>query len=173
MGEYRGARTRRATVLIVCTGAALTGGVLAAAVTTAQGPGDYQPSTTTTTLPAQADARVSLSLKGTRGKQKLSGKVMVEASCGDEPCSVGAFGKLAIKVKSSKDERYKLKPDFVTLDANESATLKLKVPKDGLKLAKKKIERKDTKVKARIKVTANDRAGNERRKDRRIKLQAS
>ena len=174
-------KLRNLRIAGVATLALASGGALAFAVTGAEG--QYTPttstststtstSTTTTTSTTPIDNRLPFSLKGTAGKQKLSGKVKIKATCPEEPCFVSAHGKMAIKIENRPDKKFKLGNDFDSLGAGGSTTLVLKVPKNGLKKAKKLVTRKDTKVKAKVRVEAKDQLGFDRKKDRRIKLVA-
>jgi hypothetical protein len=120
MGDRQRVRGGRAAVLSVCSLAALGGGVLAATVTSAQGPGDYQPSTTTVTTTVVAgggggggtqddEVFIKIDLKGTAGKQTIGKAIEIKAKAkiqnvqqgtrqGPGEIFLAGYGKLALKV---------------------------------------------------------------------------
>ena len=160
----------RPTLLKVAAGcaAAVAGAALAAAVASAQGPGDYEPppttSTSTTTLPGPGpgggggDNQVSFRAEASAGV--LRAKIKVGVSC-DEPCSTNAHGKLRltnIPGHGNGKASFKLGTDEESIGEG-SAKLKLKVPKRGLRVAKRALDG-DGRVRARIAAEASDAAGN-------------
>jgi len=150
--------------------AALAGGVLAAAVASAQGPGDYEPTTTTpgggtpgggtTTLPAPGGGQLAFRAKATRAA-KLGAFVKVNVYC-DEVCSANAFGRLRLtKIKKGKgkdSESFRLgNASGVVSDGHE--IIKLKVPNAG-RIEAKRAKKFGGRVRAKITVNAADAAGN-------------
>jgi hypothetical protein len=202
MGDRRMTLKGRRGVLAVCTAAALGGGVLAASITSAQGPGDYQPSTTTTTttvtsgtLPApSAEVDIRVKLKGTKGKQKIKGSVIIEVKAttsegrralrqNSGELFVSSFGKLALKVEPGEargkrcrnkpkgsDRRFKLGNDFATITDGGKTKLRLSIPDKARTLVENRAICNDTKAKAKVRVRARDGLGNQSKKDRVIKM---
>ena len=151
--------------------AAIAGAVLAAAVASAQGPGDYQPTTTLpnpTTLPAPpGDGRVEFGAEAKAGP--LRGKVKVKVVC-EESCTAEAGGRIRLsglpgKGKSSKS--YRLGSDRDTIAAGDT-TLKLKVPKGARKKANSNSF--EGRTRAKVTVEATDAAGNSGREQLRLKF---
>ena len=190
--------TGRRAVLAICTVAALAGGVLAATVTSAQGPGDYEPSTVTVTATGTLaspgpDFVIRLNLKGTAGKQKADKFVKVKAEARVETRSarqagsifVSSHGKLALKVEpgdrgarclgmpKGKDRRFKLGNDFDTISSGEKTTLRLEIPKAARKQIARRAVCKDTKAKAKIRTEARADGAVFRKKDRVVKVRPS
>ncbi len=118
MGDRTKSSGTRAKVLVLFSICALAGGALAAALTTAQGPGDYEPSTVTTTVTATTSTTtlpsgetveivIKLNLTGTAGTQKVGANivVIVKATAQErrrqvtQPILVSGHGKVALKVE--------------------------------------------------------------------------
>jgi hypothetical protein len=118
----------------------------------------------TSVLPPLPDTITSFSALSARTRQKL-GKLTVKATMG-EAGRITAGGTVSVP-KLSK--LYRFKTASATAVAGVSVNLKLKLSAAGLRAAKKAlIEHK--KLKARITITATDRAGNRKTVLRTIKL---
>ena len=164
-----GDRSRKRRIAAICV-AGLAGATMAAAVASAQGPGDYEPPPTTpttpggpggtTTLPAPGDGQLAFRANAT-GAEKLGAFVKVNVYC-DESCSANAHGRLRltrIKTGKGKDsESFKLgSAGSQVSDGHE--TLKLKVPNRARELAPR-TKPHGGRIRAKITVTAVDSAGN-------------
>ena len=167
-----GDKSKTLKLAIVCVAAAIAG-IMAAAVASAQGPGDYQP---TTTLPAPPDNHVDLRIE-TDNKQKLKAYVKVKALCGSESCAATATGKLTIRRPSqqhgkngTRARRFTLKKDVEDVPAMDEETLKLKIPKKAQKQARNAIYQDGDWAQANVRVFAIDTAGNSDTKKTKIKL---
>lgn len=161
-----GDRSRMLRITAICV-AGIAGATMAAAVASAQGPGDYEPPPTTpggpggtTTLPAPGDGQLAFRASAT-GAEKLGAFVKVNVYC-DEACSAESHGRLRltrIKTADGKDsESFKLGRDGGQVtDGHEQ--LMLKVPKRARKLAPR-TKPHGGRIRAKITVTAADAAGN-------------
>jgi CSLREA domain-containing protein len=109
-----------------------------------------------------------LSLSGKK-KQKSKSKVVVEAACANEGCTLVAKGTIKIKVPKkkrakknraapAKSKKLKLKTARATADAGQTKKLKLKLSRKAKKLLKEVIRKKTSK--ATVKATATDGVGN-------------
>ena len=149
--------------IIGACAAAIAGAVLAAAVATAQGPGDYQP----TTLPAPPDARVEF---GAEAKSKrLRGSVKVKVEC-EETCTVDARGRVRLTKLPGKGKRartFRLGRDGESMAAGKTR-LRLKVPKKARRIANSKSF--EGRTRAKVTVAATDAAGNSGREQLRLKF---
>ena len=88
--------------------------------------------------------------------QKLAKKIKLEVGC-SEPCTVTVGGTL--KTGKGKKGKSKLTPAESELAAGQSAVLKPKISKQGLKAAKKTVA-KGKSVSAKLTVAVTDQAGN-------------
>ena len=150
--------------------AAIAGAVLATAVASAQGPGDYQPTTTQpnpTTLPAP-DGRVEF---GAEAKAKaLRGKVKVKVECG-ETCTVEARGRVRLSNLPGRGKRarsFRLGNDGEAMATAGTTTLKLKVPRKARRIANSGSF--EGRTRAKVTVDATDSAGNSGREQLRLKF---
>ena len=107
--------------------------------------------------------------------QKGKGSLTVIVTCDDTaPCEARASGKLQApktggKGKNRATKSYPLSRASASIPAGGEATLKLKIPKQAAKAAKKALKAKK-KVTAKIKVIVTDAAGNERSLNQKLKL---
>lgn len=164
-----GDRIGRLKLAAAC-GAALAAGILAAAVASAQGPGDYQPPTTTTTaLPGPGDTRVEFRAKGRAGK--LRAHVKVDVYC-KERCSASARGRLRLTgIKAQRragSESFKLRPaSGEVLDGHD--VFRLRVPPKGRRVANRAMAN-GGRARAKVTVIARDAAGNAERERLRLRF---
>ena len=153
-----GDRSRFARLTATCV-AGLAGAVLAATVATAQGPGDYQPSTTST-LPAPGDAQLAFRANAT-GAEKLGKFVKVNVYC-DETCTAEAFGHLRFtRIRTDEGKAsasFKLGRDGGDV-ADGHEELRLKVPKRARSL-KFRTKPDGGRIRGKVTVTASDSFGN-------------
>jgi hypothetical protein len=164
-----GDRTKLKAAL-VCA-AALAGGVVAAAVASAQGPGDYEPpptttsttsTTSTTTLPGPGpggDTEVEFRAKA--NARVLRGKIKVKVAC-EEQCTANAHGKVRttnVPGLGNGKATFKLGTDEKSFAGGGTGKLVLKVPRRARRVSKRAIGA-DGRVRARIAAEAADAAGN-------------
>jgi hypothetical protein len=172
----RGSPQTRFRVLLTA-GVALICGVLAAAVvaTASQGSGERQGTgtgggtqtttgTSTGTSPTPPDRRVDFTAK-VRKSQKLGPAVTIVLRCG-EVCRVDAGGRLSVTTRGGrggrtalKARRFKIAPSSTPLGVGQRKTIKLKLPKRGLKVARSAVNRRG-RARARIVLEVLDLAGN-------------
>jgi hypothetical protein len=148
--------------------AAIAGAVLAAAAASAQGPGDYQP---TTTLPGPGDTHVSFRAKASAG-DRLHTYIRVDVEC-RERCSAQGKGRVrltGIPGEGPSSESFRLGQDDATISGGKTK-LELRVPKDARRIAQAK--KFDGRVRAKVVVTATDTAGNTGREELRLKFRDS
>jgi hypothetical protein len=161
-----GDRTAKLKFAGACA-AAVAGGALAAAVATAQGPGDYQPPTTT--LPAPPDGRVEFSAEVKAGP--LGAYVKVKVHC-DERCWVSGRGRVRLtKIPDARkgSAGFRTGRDRGSLPGAGDMTLKLKVPKDARRVTRSKDY--EGKASAKVVVSAEDASGNAGRDELRMKFE--
>ncbi|MQA73145.1 MAG: beta-propeller fold lactonase family protein [Solirubrobacterales bacterium] len=119
--------------------------------------------------PARDTRPPGLRLSGER-RQRLGRKVKLKASV-DEPARVCASGRLVIKKKGKRRaKRLQLRAKTKTLAPGEKRTLKLRLSRRTLQKARRAVGAKHTRVRARLKISATDPAGNRARARRTVKL---
>jgi hypothetical protein len=162
-----GDRTAKLKFAGACA-AVVAGGALATAVATAQGPGDYQPPTSTTTLPAPPDGRVEFRAEAKAGP--LGAYIKVKVHC-DERCWVSGRGRVRLtKIPGARkgSAGFRTGRDRGSLPGAGDLTLKMKVPKYARRVTRS--EEYKGRASAKVVVSAKDAAGNSDRNELRMKF---
>ena len=97
--------------------------------------------------------------------------VIVQATCPQEACVASAAGTINVpagKRKSSAAKRHKLRSAKRSLAKGKKTRLKLRLRKATVRAVKRAL-RAHKKVRARVKVTVTDAAGNKKSKTLRIR----
>jgi hypothetical protein len=147
--------------------AVVAGGALATAVATAQGPGDYQPPTTT--LPAPPDGQVEFSAEAKAGP--LRAHIKVKVHC-EERCRASGRGRVRLtKVPGERrgSASFRTGRDRGSLPGAGDLILKLKVPKSARRVTRSKDYK--GKASAKVVVVAKDAPGNAARDELRMKFE--
>ncbi len=118
------------------------------------------------------DKSVIATFRARRVQRVLRQKgVIVQATCPKEACVASAAGTISApagKRKSSAAKRYKLRSVKRSLAAGKKTSLKLRLRKATVRAVKRAL-RAHKKVRARVKVTVTDAAGNKKSKTLRIR----
>ena len=112
---------------------------------------------------------------GLGGKKEQRGSKLVKVTVTvGEAATIEGGGTVKVALvggsaSAAKSKRFKLRPESESLAANQSATLKLRLPKRASKLVGR-AQRKGKKAIANVTVTATDATGNQGSAKRKVKL---
>lgn len=118
----------------------------------------------TFTVPPGVDNLTAFSVLDIPLKQRV-GSLYVKAAMG-EPGTISAGGTVAV---AGAGKVFRFKPASVQADPGRTAKIRLRLPKKALKAVKKALKRHQ-KVKAKLMVTAKDKAKNVKRAKRTVAL---
>ena len=125
-----------------------------------------------TVAPSTPDKSVVASFSAKKAQRVLRQKgVIVQATCPQEACVASAAGTINVpgaKRRSSAAKRHKLRSAKRSLAKGKKTRLKLRLRKSTVRAVRRAL-RARKKVRARVKVTVTDAAGNKKSKTLRIR----